>query len=785
MRSCQSNTPPVSGPLPVDSVHRRVLPNPKMQRRCALAARAGYRCLLVCIATLVASAALAQVPEVADGPTKRPRVALVLAGGGAKGGAHIGVLKVLEELRVPVDCIAGTSMGALVGGGYASGMTASQIEAFVTHVDWKSVVGGAGSRPLQPVEQKRFEGNSGSLELGLKGSKVVPPSGLIASSRIEDVLRTYVASTRSVADFDKLPIPYRAVATDMLTGTMVVLGHGDIATAMRASMSIPGAFAPVVIDPYVLSDGFVVRNLPIDVARKLCGDVVIAVNIVKHTATAEELVGPASLVSRGNDIMMEANERLQLQTLTERDIRIDVDVGDVTAASFERTGETIPMGEKAARAVAPQLAALSMPPQEYLAWRRSVTLPRSGEIRVADVQFKGLEHVNPDYLRTLTKVHAGDTADIAAISADAARLAALDDLQGVSYHLSGDPDNPVLVWEPKEKQIGPNYLLPSLGLYAGGPGDLRLEVDVQYVRRWINSYGGQWRNRLEIGAVAGAETSLYQPLNFAQTFFVEPYAGIRRSLEDLYNKYNRVATYFYNDLEGRVEFGANLEPSSQIRLGYWADRRRIEVDTGVSLLPTGNFTDAGVAATVSHDSRDTSSYATKGTAAMLQYFQSDTSLGASRDWRTLEAAVRQVARIRATNVWITVAGGSDLGSTLPADRAFSLGGPQSFPGYAPGQVRARSYWTLQGDVLWRVADILSIANQALYAGFALEGGRVYDRIDPEPNSALYGISGYVGGRTPVGTLTIGVGKATGAWAGWITLGTPVGSGSIRDNPMFR
>src|SRR5215470_2083562 len=285
----------------------------------------GRRTLWFCfIAALAASVAAPETPNPAPAggaavqstatAAKRPRIALALAGGGARGGAHIGVLKVLEQLRVPIDCIAGTSMGALVGGGYASGMPAADIEKFVKNVDWKSVVAGVGTRHLVPAEQKRFNDTSGSVELGVKDGKIIPPSGLIASSRIEDVLRGYVAKARAVADFNRLPIPYRAVATDMLTGDMVVLDRGDIATAMRASMAIPGAFAPVVADRYVLSDGYVVRNLPIDVARNLCGDIVIAVNLAKQTATREQLVGPASLISRISDIMMEANERVQLQT---------------------------------------------------------------------------------------------------------------------------------------------------------------------------------------------------------------------------------------------------------------------------------------------------------------------------------------------------------------------------------------------------------------------------------------------------------------------------------------
>ena len=741
--------------------------------------------LTICAAMVFASIAAAQERGNAAAPLKRPRIALVLAGGGARGGAHIGVLKVLEELRVPVDCIAGTSMGALVGGGYASGMPAAEIEHFIKNVDWKSVVGGAGSRELQPVEQKRFNDASGTVELGVKGGRVVTPNGLIATSRIEDVLRTYVARARTVPNFDQLPIPFRAVATDLLSGNMVVISQGDIATAMRASMAIPGVFAPVITQQYVLADGFVVRNLPIDVARTMCGDVVIAVNLLKPTVTREQLVGLGRLVSRSYDVMSEASERQQLQTLTPRDIRIDVDTGNIGPGDFERTADTVPFGERAARAVAGRLSTLSLSESDYEAWRHRVTVQQDILTKIAEVRFEGLKRVNPQYLRTLTRVHAGDTVDIAEISQDAARMAALADLDGVEYRLTGDPANPVLVWEPKEREIGPDYLRPGIGLYGAGGGDLRFELELQYVRRWLNAYGGQWRNQLELGSTTLAGTSIYQPLDVAQIFFVEPGAEIGRSLEYIYNDYRRVAQYRFSDFGGRFDFGLNLGRIAQVRIGYWGDERRTEVDTGIALLPTGKATDAGVVVVAFVDTRDSGTFASKGTAAEIQYLRSDDALGADRNWERIEAAVRQVIRAGKTTLWITAAGGNQLKSELPADRAFSLGGPQSFPGYGQGEVRARSYWTIRGDVLWRVADILRIANQTLYAGLGLQAGGVYDRIDPVPDGTLYGISGFVGGRTPIGTLTFGVGKTTGAWAGWITLGRPVGSGTILDEPLFR
>jgi NTE family protein len=750
--------------------------------------RRGRLCLLVFLATQLAcvgSPALAQQNTAAPAPAKRPRVGLVLAGGGARGAAHVGVLKVLEELRIPIDCIAGTSMGALVGGGYASGMPAREIDEFLRSINWAEVVGGVGNRSLKTAEQNSFDDATGSIEVGLKGGRIVTEAGLISTGSIEDVLRRYVAKARSVADFNKLPIPYRAVATDMLTGNMVVLDHGDIATAMRASMAIPGAFAPVITDQYVLSDGFVVRNIPVDVARGLCGDVVIVVNLAKANATREQLTNPLALVSRGNDLMMEVNERQQLQTLTDRDVRIDVDLEDISSTDFQRTPEIIDIGEKAARAAASRLARLSVSEQEYAAWRERVTVHQNIKTQLADVQFQGLTRVNPQYLRTLTKVHAGDTVDTAAISQDAARMSVLDDLESVEYRFTGDPDNPTLLWQPKEKDIGPDYLRPSVGVYAAGGGDLQVELAVQHVRRWLNSYGAQWRNRVQIGTTALAETSLYQPLDVAQTYFIEPALLGRRSLEDVYDSTERVARYIFTDLGGQIDFGKNIANDAQVRLGYWNVRRRSYVDTGIPEMPTVNTRDAGLAMTAIYDTRETSSFATHGTAAEIQYYWSGSSLGADRNWQRLEAAFREPIPAGKLLTWITAAGGTDLGTDLPSDRAFSLGGPQSFRGYAQGEVRARRYLSLNGDFLWHVADILTLASQSLYAGVSVQASRVYDRVDPVPNGSLYGASVYLGGQTPFGTLGVGVGKATGAWAGWITLGTPIGTGSILNQPLFR
>jgi NTE family protein len=738
------------------------------------------------------AALLSGAPVTADpaehAPAARPRVGLVLAGGGAKGGAHIGALKVLEELRVPVDCIAGTSIGALVGAGYATGQPAAEIENFVTGIDWAAVIGGVGRRKLEPVEQKRLVLEAGSnLQVGLIDGKVVTPSGLADSSSIDDLLRAYVARSRTVMDFDELPIPFRAVATDMMTGDMVVLDHGDIAIAMRASMAIPGAFSPVVLDPWILSDGGMVRNIPIDVARATCADVVIVVNLVEPPPTREKLVQAQQLLSRSMDVMFEVNEKAQLATLTERDILINVPMGDITTGDFERLPETIPLGEAEARKAADRLAALAVPAAQYAAWRNSITTSQTIEARVADVRVEGLEYVNPEYLETFMSVRAGDAVAIGDISEDARHMAALNELDSVAYRLEGSPDAATLTWLPTEISLGQNVLRPALGLFADGGGDFMFLAGAQHVRHWVNPLGAQWRNQIQVGDESHLTTSFYQPLDVGQRTFVEPALFGRRIVEDLYGDGDRLATYEFIDIGGRVELGWNASRYAQLRLGYLFDQRKTRIDTGPGVLPVVDLDDAGLTVSARYDSRDTATFSTKGLAAAVRYEHVDDSLGSDRDWDRMEVAVRRAISVGKYLTWLSLAGGSDLDSDLPPDRLFSLGGPRVLPSFQHDELRVSDYWVAESSFLRRLKVLSPVKNQAIYGGLGLQAVGVYDRLDVagDDDEVIYGGYLFLAGPTVLGTFTLGIGLSDGERNVWLSIGKPITSGTILDDGLFR
>jgi NTE family protein len=745
------------------------------------------QCVVLLAGALQALTPITSLAAEAPHVQGRPRIGLVLAGGGAKGGAHVGVLKVLEELHVPVDCIAGTSMGALIGGGYAAGIPADELEKFLVGIDWKRVVGSQGRRDLEPIEQKRSGPTySNDFEFGLTPNGLATPSGLINTSNIEDLLRVYVARARLETDFDKLPIPYRAVATDMVSSRMIVLDKGDLATAMRASMAIPGGFAPVVMDNMILSDGGLVRNIPVDIARNLCADQVIVVNLVEPEADPLKLQSATSLLGRAMDVMIIANEELQLGSLRPGDVRIDVIMGDIGTADFERVPETVPLGVTAAQKMADELKKYAVPEAQYAAWRSGVTQSQKFDGKLAGVRFEGLERVNPEYLAGRAKLKVGDPVDIVTISEEAQRLSALQDFDTVSYRLDGDRNAPTLTWLPQEKKYGPNYLRLDLGAYASREGDVTFALYGRHVRTWLNSRGAQWFNELQLGGESLLTTGLNQPLDIARRFFIEPQATFSRSLEDVFVDNARVARYAFKDLMGELNLGANIGRYGQIRVGYVYDQRDVAVDIGPTLFPEVDAVDAGIHVLAELDSRDTTFNPTRGVAMALDYQQSDDSMGGERNWEKGEIGLGVAVPLRRDVLWLTLAAGSNFGSDLPGDRAFSVGGPDSFAGFEQGELRVDKYWLANTSYLWRVKDLLSIRNLSLYMGVGLTGGRVDGRLDGGEDGELYGGSVFLTGRTLFGPLTVGVGTTnTDSWSLWLSVGRPVGHGTILERGVFR
>lgn len=722
---------------------------------------------------------------VAETPTaSRPRIGLVLGGGGAKGAAHIGVLRVLDEMRVPVDCVTGTSMGALVGGTFASGMPPEEIEKEVLAINWSKTVGTEGLRDRTPIHRKLAGITyTNTLDLAIKDGSLKTASGLLKTQDIEDVIRGLVADARYTKDFDDLPIPFRAVATDMLAGEMVVLDRGDLSVAMRASMAVPGAFSPVNIDDRVLSDGGMTRNLPVDIARNLCAEVVIAVSLASPPPKAEDLNSALTLAGRSLDVMIDANQKAQIATLTEWDVSIVVPMGDIGSASFDRVPDAIPLGRKAAEDLREQLGRFSLPEDQYLAWRQAVTRDSSASVRLADVKIKGLQRVNPEYVRAqLQQVEAGEEVSQSEILEDTGRIYALGDFEKVSYRLTGPADARTLEITATEKSWGPDFVRFDLGLAGDADGGIEALLRLEHNRTWMNSLGGQWHSTLQIGEQWLLETDFYQPLDVPQRFFVQPLARFERNFENVYADGDRVARYIVSELYGQVDAGMNLGTRAQVRLGVRSGWLETEVDTGLAAFPTSDKeTDSSLQLRLVYDTRNSVALPTSGSFLNVRLVSSDDWLGGEQDYGLVEGVLTKSFPFRGDALSLILGGGDTLSGQLTAAQEFQLGGIRTFPGLQRGELRGESYWFAGSSYYWKLADIQSLFDQALYAGLRLQGGRVGDRIDNISDGALYGVSGSIGGRSPIGPFLISLGWVdNGGVQLQLAVGRPIAEGSILD-----
>lgn len=741
--------------------------------------------LLSILAALLLAAAVGAGHAQDAATAERPRIGLVLGGGGARGAAHIGVLRVLEELRVPVDCVAGTSMGALVGGTFASGMPPEDIEQAVLAINWSRTVGTEGLRDRTPI-QRKLAGitYTNSLDLGIKGGTIRAPAGLLKTQDIEDVIRNLVSDARFTQDFDELPIPFRAVATDMLAGDMVVLSKGDLSVAMRASMAVPGAFSPVILDGRVLSDGGMMRNLPVDIARELCADVVIAVSLSSPPPKPEDLSASAvALAGRSLDVMIDANQKAQIATLAERDINIVVPLGDIGSAAFDRVPDAIPLGRQAALAQRDRLLAYALPEAEFLAWRERVSRREAPAIRVAEVTISGLDRVNPEFVRAqLEAVAPGSEVTNQQIIADTGRIFALGDFEKVEYHLSGPPQARTLDIRPVEKSWGPDFLRFDLGLTAQGDGRLDAVLRADHNRTWINARGAEWHNGVQIGEQTLLQSDFYQPFDTRQRFFVQPSAQHERNLEEVYDDGDRVATYLVKETYGQLDVGANIGTRAQMRVGVRSAWIKAERDTGPSILPEFDTErDSSVQMRVVYDTRDAVGLPRRGTFLNARYVRSGSWLGGEQDYDLVEGVFTRSFPWRGDALTLLVGGGKELAGELPVTQEFQLGGIRTFPGLLRGELRGRSYWYAGSRYNWRLAEIQPLFDQALYAGLRLQGGRMGERIDGVAEGALYGISASLSGRTPIGPFTVSLGWVdNGSLELQLGIGRPIAEGSILD-----
>ena len=705
-----------------------------------------------------------------------PRIGLALSGGGARGLAHVGVLKVLEELRVPVHCVTGTSMGAIVGATFAAGRSPDEMEKLVLAADWETIFRDRPPRDEIAVRRKIDDYKTlFAPEFGVKDGGLALPKGVIAGVSIESFFRELAAPAFAVTTFDRLPIPFRAMATDIETGESVVIKNGNLAQAMRASMSVPGAIAPVEHEGRLLVDGGIANNLPIDEARRLCGDVIIAVNISTPPMKRGELTSALSVTGQLINFLGKQTVDEQLKRLGDKDVLIAPDLGDISSASFGRTADAIRIGEEAARALADKLGRYSVAPERYAELRKRQVAQSKGLGSVDEIRVEGLQRTNPVVVQQLLDSKPGEPLTEAQVGADLRRVYGTRDYESISYRIVGGETGPrAMVIEPKEKEWGPDYLRFGLGLATDFEGENQFNALVQYRRTWLNRYGAEWLAEAQIGQDTHLFSEFYQPLSETRTGFVAPSVWVGRQSRGLFLGGQKVADYLTDVVRAGIDVGAELRRWGQLRFGVVWSQVDSDVITGSPVLPATRETSAGLRAALFVDQTDRARYPMHGYGLVGTAYAALPELGSDREYQRLEGSARGAWSWGEHTLFGTVSGGSDLNSALPPSEAFSLGGPLRLSAYRLDEFTGRKYAFGRLMYYKRAVRLPDILGAGVYVGGSAEVGRMSGRVFGTPTEGtLWSASAFLGADTALGPVYFGFGVGPNSRSSlYLLLGAP-------------
>ena len=714
---------------------------------------------------------------------RRPRIGLVLSGGGARGITHVGVLKVLDELRIPVDYVAATSMGAIVGGLYASGMAPAEMETIVTSVDWKTLFSDTPPRKELSFRDKlRDTLFPLPIEIGFRDGEFRGFQGALSGGNLELFLHSLTTRADGIRDFDRLPIPFRAVSTDMVTGKPYVFDQGPLYEAMRASMSIPGLFSPAELRGHILGDGGLVNNLPVDVVRAMGADLVIAVNIGTPLMTREQLSSVVGLTGQMINILTEQNVRAQLGSLTPADVLISPDLGALSAIDFSSGKEFISRGEAAARMAVGPLSALALPPPAYAAFKAAQPrLVDSPPPVIGFVRVQGTEYANPDALAARLDIPLGQPLDTGALDTGISRLFGTGEYERVDYRTVEDANRQGLVIDIREKAMGPNYLRFGLSFQSDFQGESSFGLLMGHRRVWVNSLGGEWLNELEFGRISRAATEFYQPLDIRRSTFLSAYGSAQNAPRYVFSGSQRIAEYSVETNTAGFDFGVPLQNAGELRLGPSYTFYKGSPTVAVPGFETARQTDAGLRLLARWDNLDNTFFPRQGLRANFNAFygQRTQRLGDSP-----EEISKRLARGEAlVNAGIPFIGDGFFNVAAHAGalnrddpslvNPFLLGGFLNLSGLRNGQL-AGSYLGFARAVYYHPIARIPLIGGTVFAGGSLEAGNVWQqRSSVSSSDLLKAGSVFLAADTFVGPFYFAYGRATGgASSFYVYLGRP-------------
>lgn len=619
----------------------------------------------------------------------RPKVGLVLSGGGAKGMAHVGVLRVLEELQVPVDIVVGTSAGSAVGALYASGMDVHEIEERFIDMDWVSSFQDDPGRAYKPVRRKRQDWRySVSPGIGVRSDGLHLGGGIIAGQNLGFILNELTRDASLVEDFDKLAIPFRAVATDLETGEEVVIGSGNLSEAIRASMSIPGVYAPVTMDGRLLVDGGVANNLPVSVARNLGADIVIAVDITDPLLEREDIREAFSVVGQLTTMMTRQNTEQQLELLTDQDILIRPDLEGLSSADFYKAPALFELGASGARKHAGELHHLSVGDDHWDRFRSRLTEHSFSPGVITGIRIDDRSRLAGDFLRQRIRQQTGEPLDVDALEEDLNRIYGLGYYETVSYSLvPTDAGGTDLLIRVREKSWGPNYLSFGLNYEDNFESDTRFNVATSLRMTGLNALGGEWTTGLQLGTQPRVRTEWFQPLDYGfERFLTLGGEYSRESLSAFDGEGERITEVDITNRQIGLALGSELGANGEVRLAYTRGYATVDEQVGEPVAPSGSIQSGNINLQLVHDSLDDTFLPESGGFAGIRGRFERPGLGSDRDFDSVRVMALGTASWNKASVTGLLFANAVTRGIAGIENSVLLGGFHRLSAYSQGEV---------------------------------------------------------------------------------------------------
>lgn len=700
---------------------------------------------------------------------ERLKIGVVLSGGGAKGAAHVGVLKILEEHNIPVDYIAGTSIGAYVAGMYSLGYSASEVEAIMMGVNWDSGYSDTIPRNILSYRDKQLRDRYNiPLNIGYNEGQVRAPSGLLRGQTMSQLLRQSTDLVQQFGHFDDLAIPYRAVATDLETSLPVVISHGSMVKAMQASATVPGALQPAQIEGKLLVDGGIANNMPVDVVKAMGADIIIAVDIGSPLVKKDKLDSTIAVLDQLSNFLTNASTEKQKQLLTDKDVLIRPAIDALSTTDFTIMPLALTLGKEAANGQLYKLSSMSVSPEEYAAYVEAKKA--KGKLLMADVRhpineivFENQSKVSLNLLTETLDIKPGQAVSKDDLNEALKRIYSLNKFERVDAEFVEGEDGRILTVTTKAKSWGPNYFQLGFNWEDDFNSESAISFDMAYTMTDLTFNGGEWRNEVKLGIEKLFATEFYQPLDRDQQFFSRARYQYDTRDWDLYDNNSRILTFDKKTHTIELGIGYNYTLQGMIELGLVAEKGSIVND--VWLTQDLDFSSYGAYFRFGYDSLDSISFPTSGNRVTLNVYvrnedfndsiddnQNQFSVQIEADWKGA-LSVGNHAFVGKASI---ATNNNDGVNTLHLSE---LGGFLNLSGYHKDSIMGAH--KVFGAFIYQYdlgRDALGMTDYPLYLGWSLEAGNVWDeRTDVTLTDLIYASSLYIGTDTSMGPAALGFG----------------------------